>query len=134
MFACDAVILTSLTLPPGVLMPPSKCADRRATSSPRLHTTRLATPLLPRALTLVLIRTGRNLEPGRWFSTPRPTHNSVRSRSADTRRRLKCYAPEHSWRGGRQMLRDSQTENLLLRLPNRMNHVATQPTPVVYTI
>jgi hypothetical protein len=35
---------------------------------------KLATPLLPRALTLVLTRAARNLEHGRWFS--RPTNNS----------------------------------------------------------
>jgi hypothetical protein len=31
---------------------------------------KLATPVLPRALTLVLTRAGQNLEHGRWFSTP----------------------------------------------------------------
>jgi hypothetical protein len=31
---------------------------------------KLATPVLPRALTLVLTRAGHNLEHGRWFSTP----------------------------------------------------------------
>jgi hypothetical protein len=38
-------------------------------SQPRLAF-KLATPLLPRALTLVLNRAGHNLEHGRWFSTP----------------------------------------------------------------
>jgi len=31
---------------------------------------KLARPVLPRALTLVLTRAGHNLEHGRWFSTP----------------------------------------------------------------
>jgi len=35
---------------------------------------KLATPVLPGALTLVLTRAGHNLEHGRWFSTP-TTHS-----------------------------------------------------------
>jgi hypothetical protein len=38
-------------------------------SKPRLAF-KLAAPLLPRGLTLVLTRAGHNLEHGRWFSTP----------------------------------------------------------------
>lgn len=38
-------------------------------SKPRLAFA-LATPLLPRALTLMLASAGRRLEHGRWFSTP----------------------------------------------------------------
>jgi hypothetical protein len=38
-------------------------------SKPRLAF-KLATPVLPRALTLVLTRAGHKLEHGRWFSTP----------------------------------------------------------------
>jgi Polyketide cyclase / dehydrase and lipid transport len=37
---------------------------------------KLARPLLPRALTLVLTRAGHNLEHGRWFSAPPPTHDT----------------------------------------------------------
>ena len=32
---------------------------------------KLATPVLPRALTLLMTRAGHNIERGRWFSTPR---------------------------------------------------------------
>jgi hypothetical protein len=42
-------------------------------SRPRLAF-RLATPVLPRALTLVLTRAAHNLEDGRWFSSP-PTNS-----------------------------------------------------------
>jgi hypothetical protein len=38
-------------------------------SKPRLAF-KLATPVLPRALTLVLTCAGHNLDHGRWFSTP----------------------------------------------------------------
>jgi hypothetical protein len=41
-------------------------------SKPRLAFT-LATPVLPRALELVLTRAGHNLEQGRWFSAPPST-------------------------------------------------------------